>query len=88
MGVDHQTLNLIYRKWRLRLLPEYLRDIDGGKRGVIGKIQSLFIAGPAVGQSGELVSVAETGLNLKSCAVNVIDILAHIGQIVGKSAWL
>ena len=43
MSVDHQRLNLTNRKGHLRLLPEHLSDVDGGKRSVVGKIQSLFL---------------------------------------------
>ena len=70
MGVDHQRLNLTNRKRRLRLLPQHLSDVDGSKRGVIGKVQSLFIARMTVEQSGEVVTIPETELNLESCPVN------------------
>ena len=43
MSFDYQRLNLTNRKRHLRLLPEYPGDVDGGKRGIVGKIQSLFI---------------------------------------------
>ena len=59
MSIDHQRLNLTNRKGHLRLLPEHLSDVDGGKRSVVGKIQSLFIAGLTVEQSRELVTVTE-----------------------------
>ncbi len=73
MSVGHQRLNLTNRKRHLRLLPQYLSDIDGGKRSVVGKIQGLFIASLTVEQSGELMTISETELNLKPCPVNVID---------------
>ncbi len=76
MSVDHQRLNLTNRKGHLRLLPEHLSDVDGGKRSVVGKIQSLFIASLTVEQSRELVTVTETELDLKPCTVYVIDIFA------------
>ncbi len=76
MSVDHQRLNLTNRKGHLRLLPEHLGDVDGGKRSVVSKIQSLFIASLAVEQSCELVTVAEAELDLEPCPVNVIDIFA------------
>ncbi len=64
MSVDHQRLNLTNRKRHLRLLPERLSNVDGGKRGIVGKIRSFFIAGLTVEQSGEPVTVAETELNM------------------------
>ena len=76
MSVDHQRLNLTNRKRHLRLLPQYLSDIDGGKRSVVGKIQDLFIASLTVGQSSELMTISETEFNLESCPVNVLDIFA------------
>lgn len=76
MSVDHQRLNLTNRKGHLRLLAEHLSDVDGGKRSVVGKIQSLFIASLTVEQSRELVTVTETELDLKPCPVYVIDIFA------------
>ncbi len=76
MSVDHQRLNLTNRKGHIRLLPEHLGDVDSGKRSVVSKIQSFFITSLTVEQSGELMAVAETELNLKPCPVNVIDIFA------------
>ncbi len=76
MSVDHQRLNLTNRKRHLRLLPEHLGDVDSGKRSIVCKIQSLFIASLAVEQSCELVTVTETELNPEPCPVNVIDIFA------------
>ncbi|MDE6533343.1 MAG: hypothetical protein K2M27_07410 [Muribaculaceae bacterium] len=51
-------------------------DVEGGKRGIVGKIESLFIACLTVRESGELMSVTKTELNLEPCLVDVIDILA------------
>ena len=76
MSVDHQRLNLTNRKGHIRLLPEHLGDVDSGKRSVVSKIQGFFITSLTVEQSGELMAVAETELNLKPCPVNVIDIFA------------
>ncbi len=76
MSVGHQRLNLTNRKGHLRLLPEHLGDVDSGKRSVVSKIQGLFIASLTVEQSGELMTISETELNLKPCPVNVIDIFA------------
>ena len=76
MRVDHQRLNLTNRKRHLRLLPQYLSDIDSGKRSVVGKIQGLFIASLTVEQSCELMTISETEFNLEPCQVNVIDIFA------------
>ena len=71
MSVDHQRLNLTNRERYLRLLPEHLCDVDGGKRSVIGKIQSLFIACLTVEQSCELVTITETELDLKPDTVSL-----------------
>lgn len=76
MSVDHQRLNLTNRERYLRLLPEHLCDVDGGKRSVMGKIQSFFIACLTVEQSCELVTITETELDLEPCPVNVIYIFA------------
>ena len=98
MSVDHQRLNLTNRERYLRLLPEHLSDVDGGKRSVVGKIQSLFIASLTVEQSCELVTITETELDLEPCPVNVIYIFAAdrgigreiqsesaTGQIIGET---
>ena len=76
MSVDHQRLNLTNRERYLRLLPEHLCDVYGGKRSVIGKIQSFFIVCLTVEQSCELVTITETELDLEPCPVNVIYIFA------------
>ena len=76
MSVDHQRLNLTDRKGYPGLLSEHLSYVDGSQRCIIGKIKSLFIAGLAVGQSGELMTVAETELYLEPRPIDVIDIFA------------
>ncbi len=76
MSVDHQRLNLTNRKGIFVCFLSTLVNVDSGKRSVVSKIQSFFITSLTVEQSGELMAVAETELNLKPCPVNVIDIFA------------
>ena len=81
MGVDHQRLNLTDRKGYPGLLSQHLCDVDSRERCVIGKIKSLFVASLTVEQAGELMAVAESELNLKSRAVDIIYILSADGSV-------
>lgn len=61
-----------------------LGNVYSGQRGVVSKIESLFIESLTIDHSGELVAVAEAKLNLKPSAVDVIDVFTADGSVGGE----
>ena len=57
MSVDHQRLNLTYRKEYLALLSQHLCDVDSCERCVVGKINNLLIAYLTVDQNRPMWAV-------------------------------
>ena len=76
MSVDHQRLNLTNRKGIFVCFLSTLVDVDSGKRSVVSKSKAFHHEPDNREQSGELMAVAETELNLKPCPVNVMNIFA------------
>lgn len=70
MEIDHQRFKLTDGEFGFRFLSLYLAYIDSCKGRIVCKVKSYLTSGLANEQSGELVSIAESELDQKSCSVN------------------
>ena len=79
-----EEFDIFDREVQPRLDRESLGDVDGRERGVEGEIEAVLVASLAVGQTGEMFSIAVEELDTEARAVNPVDVLAREGQVGGE----
>ena len=84
MCVDHQRLNLSDGKVESELLAHRLDDVHGCEGCVESEVEPVLVSCLAVPESGELVAVAETELDLEPRVVDVKHVDAPHGGVGGE----
>lgn len=79
-----EEFDIFDREVQPRLDRESLGDVDGRERGVEGEIEAVLVASLAVGQTGEMFSIAVEELDSEVRAVNPVYVLAREGQVGGE----